>query len=106
MHEQDGVKSSDIKDLIDETGKWGRQVDLAGMEYFSVVIDPVDAVEYTVGGICGLMQMPVDQLTETLFEHQNEIPWFRPMYVLWGQAVSVYDDDDLAGIRCTIMGYR
>ena len=29
---------------------WGRQVDLAGTEYFSVVVDPMDAKEVCDGG--------------------------------------------------------
>ena len=98
--------ASEMKDIVNRGNLWGRKVDLAGVEYFSIVIDPIDGVDYSEDGICGLMQMPVDVLTETLFGQQEESIWFRSMYVLWGQAISAYDDDDMVGIRCTIIGYR
>ena len=84
---------------------WGRQVDLAGAEYFSVVIDPMDAKEACDGGIAELMAMPPDVLAETLFHEVEEEQWFKPTHVLWGPSVADYDDDEpVVGVRCTMVG--
>ena len=90
----------------DTDERWGRQVDMAGVEYFSVVIDPMDAKDTVDGGIRELMGMSPDMLANVIFAHVDEELWFRPSYVLWGPAVADYDDDEpIAGVRCTMIGF-
>ena len=90
----------------DAPAKWGRNVDLAGYEFFSILIDPQEAAELHGDGVCGLMQMPPDVLTDVLFDAQGETAWFTPQHVIWGLSLIEYDDDDGLGVRCSILGYR
>lgn len=91
----------------DDTELWGRQVDLAGVEYFSIVVDPIDAKEEFEGGIAEMMTVPADKLGEILFSSMGEELWFKPYYVLWGPSIADYDDDEpVVGVRCTMIGYR
>ena len=89
----------------DEDTRWGRQVDMAGTEYFSVVIDQVDAKETADGGIRELMGLPAPILAEVIFREMEEELWFQPETVLWGPSITDYDDDEpVVGVRCTMIG--
>lgn len=89
----------------DEDQRWGRQVDLAGTEYFSVVIDPMDAKETADGGIRELMGLPAALLAEVIFKEMEEELWFQPSIVLWGPSITDYDEDEpVVGVRCTMIG--
>ena len=86
---------------------WGRQVDIAGTEYFSVVVDPMDAKEACDGGIAEMMAMSPAILAELLFRGAEEEQWFTPLHVLWGLSIADYDDDEpVIGVRCTMVGYN
>ena len=90
----------------EEDVRWGRQVDLAGQEYFSIIVDPIDAKDACDDGILGLMSMPPDVLTETLFSVVEEEVWFKATHVLWGPSIADYDDDEpVVGVRCTMVGF-
>ena len=102
-HLEDRVTDPPIED--DDT-RWGRQVDLAGTEYFSVVIDPIDAKEAAEGGIAELMRLPAKILADVMFKEMGEQLWFEPRIALWGPSIADYDDDEpVVGVRCTIVGF-